>query len=237
MRLCDYHSYCPSGADSIPYGGYKEDGSLAPFINGRDRWVGLGADAKCKEYLFFYPPGITSIDNEETTKHILCCSHSNVTAAVFTDEETPSTSSLSSPLSGKAGQLADLVDDEFKAVYKMFSDRLDKSLKPIPHNRFSGWTGHTYSEALEFCSSRESGSKGLCPYESLCPNGTGEEQPGIRFLDGLLYVPIEGRVDTWVEIRDQGQCKAVTNLPYGQDVTRYVLCCKIEGEASSGAKP
>merc|ERR1712153_180421 len=49
------------------------------------------------------------------------------------------------------------------------------------------------------------------------------------------WMPIDGRVNTWVEIRDGGQCSAQTHLDEHRDVTRYVLCCKAEGDASSRA--
>ena len=91
----------------------------------------------------------------------------------------------------------------------------------------SGWKGHTYSAALEFCQSRASDARDLCSFASLCPNGTGEVS-SIQFEHGPVYVPIEGVISVWVEIGDRGQCKVQSELPKSVDVTRYVLCCKTE---------
>ena len=117
-------------------------------------------------------------------------------------------------------------EDDFKAVYKMLYNRVSNSFEPVPHNRFSGWSGHKYSEALDFCKAH--GSKVPCPYEALCPSGTGEEQPVVEFLSGPVWSPMDGKTDAWVEIRDQGQCTLHTSLDHFSDVTRYVVCCKTE---------
>merc|ERR1711982_224074 len=106
-----------------------------------------------------------------------------------------------------------------------------KDLQPMTYDRFSGWDGNAYSEALEFCKSQ--GSRSICPYESLCPNGLGEGQPIINLLDGPIWMAIDGIVDMWVEIHNHGQCTVQTNLDKFDDVTRYVLCCRTEDEQSS----
>jgi len=113
----------------------------------------------------------------------------------------------------------------------MLYNRIGSNSQLVLHNRFSGWVGHTYSEALEFCNLKE--SKNLCPYENLCSNGIGEELSIIKFMDGPVWMPMNGKADTWVEIRDQGQCAVQTKLDKLQDVTRYVLCCETIGEALS----
>jgi len=227
MMLCPYDAYCPLGEDSDPFGGLtEEDVSWAPVINGQNNWVGLGAYATCKQYDPLHPAepawGITGNDNEYITRHVMCClDPSN------TDDETPASSAFSSTIVESAVQLAhdSFFEDEFDMVYKMLYDRVCQNLKPVPHSRFSGWTGHTYIQALDFCNSK--GSQAPCPYESLCPNGTGE-QPIIDFLHGPVWSPITGTGNTWVEIHDQGQCTVQTHLEELTDVTRYVLCCNAE---------
>ena len=240
MMLCNYRAYCPSGEGSVPYGGYKNEVSWAPIKNGQNRWVGLDAGGQCKEYTTVYPSepiwSITGKDNEEITRHVLCCSHSGLTTAVTSEKDTPTISSVSPSLADTAVQVAsqDFVDAEFNAVYQTMHDRIEQNLKPVPHNRSSGWTGNTHIEALGFCSSRLSDSTSLCSFASLCPDGTSDDQPITMFLDGPIWVPIGGIMDMWVEIRDGGQCKVQTNLDKGHDVTRYVMCCKAESEVVSG---
>ena len=110
----------------------------------------------------------------------------------------------------------------------MLNNRIGKNLEPVPHNRFSGWSGHKYRQALAFCKTK--GSKVPCPYEALCPSGMGEEQPVIEFLNGPVWSPIDGKSDAWVEMRDAGQCSVQTSLDHFSDVTRYVLCCNAEAD-------
>jgi len=231
MMLCEFDTYCPLGLGSTPIGGYKEDMSWAPIINGQNRWVGLSDDVKCKEYTTFYPSepawGITGDYNEEITRHVMCSPDPEAT-------KTPAISSFSTASADSTVHISSQdssVNDEFLAVYEMVYDQFDSNLQPILHNRYSGWTGHTYSEALAFCNSKE--SKVLCPYESFCPNGTRGAQPIINLLDGPVWMPIDGIVNMWVEIRNRGQCTVHTNLNKFYDVTRYVFCCEIVGKASS----
>lgn len=227
MMLCEFDAYCPLGLDSTPIGPYKKDMVWAPIANGPNRWIGLSADIRCKEYTAFYSSepawGLTGDYNEEITRHVMCCP----------DLEVIKTPEISSIPTASADSTVDKssqdssVNDEFRAVYDIVNNQFHSNLQPILHSRHSGWTGHTYSEALKFCNSNESN---LCPYESFCPNGTGGAQPTIDFLDGPVWMPIDGIVNMWVEMRDRGQCTVHTTLSKFDDVTRYVFCCETVGK-------
>jgi len=241
MMLCPYKAYCPLGEGTIPYGGIKEEGpygSWAPIINNLNHWVELGNERKCMLYTTLYPDapawGITGENNEEITRHVMCC-HSRGSHVASGGQEEPHTSSpASSSLVDAAVQLASqgsTVNGEFQEVYGMIYSLVDHNLQPVVHDRMSGWTGQTYVEAYEFCGSKE--SKIPCTYESLCPNDIGGEEP-IGFEEGPIWAPIEDSVDTWVEISDGGYCEKHTNLQKFKDVTRYVLCCRAAGEAAGG---
>ena len=177
-------------------------------------------------------------DHAYDEKHVLCCSRSGVTAVVAPEKQTPAISSVPFPSADKT-TYQDLVDTEFKAVYEMMNDRIEHNLKPVLYNRTSGWTGNTHSEALEFCRSRLSDSTDLCPFSSLCPNGTTEDQSIDTFSNGPVWAPMAGAgrtdvLDLWVEMHYVGQCKVQSNLDKDHDVTRYVMCCKPESEVVNG---
>merc|ERR1739848_336260 len=154
--------------------------------------------------------GNTMMDNdyEDITKNIMCCLDPEETTTTTLEAAPESSLPPSKRLTLQPTVHHEPADTELqfasnKGAYSMFLDRVDPNLKPVPHNRFSGWTGHTYSEAVEFCNSRESDSKYPCSYESLCPDGTRrqEEKGKIGFFDGPVWMPINDEDgEVWVEL-------------------------------------
>jgi len=255
MMVCPYSAYCPLGEGGVPYGGIKEEGqrgSWAPIVNSENNWVGLDNNNKCMEYKSLYPDGpawgITGEDNEDMTRHVMCChskgsnvvSNLNVGGSDMVTDDAQEESSASSPTGDDAlvDEAVQMVTDqgppvskELQAVYSMLYSRIDKKLQPVPHDRMSGWVGQVFSEAEEYCKVEE--SKIPCTVEALCPNGIGDGD-ALVFDDGPVWAAVEDIVNPWVEIRDGGYCVEHTNLPKLMDVTRYVFCCNTAGEASDG---
>eukprot|EP00584_Thalassiosira_punctigera_P010832 CAMPEP_0172545724 /NCGR_PEP_ID=MMETSP1067-20121228/15591_1 /TAXON_ID=265564 ORGANISM="Thalassiosira punctigera, Strain Tpunct2005C2" /NCGR_SAMPLE_ID=MMETSP1067 /ASSEMBLY_ACC=CAM_ASM_000444 /LENGTH=297 /DNA_ID=CAMNT_0013332519 /DNA_START=3 /DNA_END=893 /DNA_ORIENTATION=- len=246
MMLCPFDAYCPKGANSVPYGGIKEEtaaGSWAPVINGHNSWVELGNERKCRPYSEIYPEepapewGITGRNNEEITRHVLCCRSraSHLSAGETGGGADGDVAANAALVESAVAQVTEgiVVEGEMQLVYGEIYGRVDHNLQPTPHDRLSGWTGQTYDEAREFCGRTE--SKEPCTYEALCPNGVGNEQNsmGMTFMEGQVWAPIDDGYDagTWAELREEGRCIKHTVLEPYSDVTRFVLCCKTAGEA------
>ena len=77
--------------------------------------------------------------------------------------------------------------------------------QPLEFDRFKGWVGQTYEEALEFCEERS--GYALCPYEAVCPGGD-DEMPlgGYRDSsagDGSAWIPVLDRANDWIQVRQK----------------------------------
>lgn len=72
---CPFEAYCPEGANSLPFGGYRTDltgdGIYAPILDDTEHWLGwvqLSDGHPCAAYNNLNPE-----PNEEQTGHIMCC--------------------------------------------------------------------------------------------------------------------------------------------------------------------
>ena len=132
----------------MPFDGYRSDhgASWAPINEPFNSWVAVGDLQVCVRYENSNPDdhpiwGVTGEDNEEITRHILCCEMDNAlgdASAGATEEE----------LIAKA--------------YASVSDIYD----PKWFSREDGWQGKTYHDALAFCAAQSSYIP--CPYEVRC---------------------------------------------------------------------
>lgn len=90
QRLCDYDAICPFGLGSLPItspdGAFHEEDDTPsnprgvtwlPISDAPNSWVHVGPVDRCLKYDYIHsgPPswGLTGEDNEEITRHIVCC--------------------------------------------------------------------------------------------------------------------------------------------------------------------
>lgn len=97
--LCPYEVYCPLGESGEPYGNIMIDepyGSWAPVSDDFNEWVRVSGDNNtCALFTSINPGrpnwGLTGEDNEEVTRHIMCCETDNLegdaSAVVDVDEK------------------------------------------------------------------------------------------------------------------------------------------------------
>jgi hypothetical protein len=195
-RLCPYEVYCPTGPNHLPYGGVRPESVVwAPISDSNNGWVSVSGQNTCVRYAILYlvsPSwGITGEDNEDKTRHIMCCKDPNsaVTANNLDSSVTESDSSLSSVSSAEsfasdapsateeaAPENTSMSQEEMENLYSVVANEF----KPMAFTRDRGWSGQTYTSALIFCAAHE--SKIPCPYEVMCPLGT-SGQP----ISGRLY--------------------------------------------------
>mmetsp|Transcript_27007 Transcript_27007/g.57005 ORF Transcript_27007/g.57005 Transcript_27007/m.57005 type:complete len:693 (+) Transcript_27007:57-2135(+) len=235
-----YCRYCPLGQNNMPFGGFVDSESphsdsesphmlWAPIRDVFNDWVHVSKmeGNYCKTYMSLYLEsptwGMSGMGNEEITRSIMCCVSPEGEADVSVagnDGSVQIPGSQESPIS-----------NELKAISSMLYSRMDHNLQPTAHDRMSGWTGHVYSAAKEYCSSEE--SKVPCTLDALCPNGIGDSD----YLDldgGPVWASVDDDAHPWVEIRGNGHCVKQPDLPKVPDVMRYVFCCKGAGGVLNG---
>ena len=231
--LCPYEAVCPLGAASKPAGGYKTTGSWLAISDEPNGWVHLGSIDSCTKYEETYSStpdwGLTG--KEETTKNIMCCRITEDSPKVSIIDETSTATQEEPAIVMNADEITPLTDEE-KAQVKFVSDKL----QPIFYNRSHGWEGQTYSEALEFCASRE--SRVPCPYTAVCPNGKGRPPlGGVKDNRKGSFVPIIDTPNQWVQLSSKGVCELHSSLygsppewgltgEHNEEMTRNIVCCK-----------
>lgn len=142
--VCPYDVYCPKGSGSQPHGGVKDEpkGSWAPVGDSFNEWVRVSTDNSCVRYSTMnsgHPEwGLTGVDNEEITRHVMCCQMDNFDGDVSGSEVTAGFSNVQDVYAPTWYQR-----DEVSA---------------------DGWIGKTYSDAITFCAEKDSGIP--CPYEA-----------------------------------------------------------------------
>ena len=189
-------------------------------------WVQLGDENKCMLYTTLYPDtpawGVTGQNNEQTTRHILCCSmfDSSLNDEGNASQPTLPVMSPTSPTQAAAPSSEQFSERE-KAIEAIYTWMDKQKFNPVGFDRYQGWTGQTYTEAAEFCSSKSSMIP--CSYEALCPKGDGGH-PGPLNGPEEIWMSIVDSTDAWVELRD-GYCEKHTTLHPYQDVTKYLMCC------------
>ena len=206
MMLCPILALCPDGVGQLPYPGTQvlERESWTAFVDKANGWVHVGSGSSaldCVPYENMHPNtpdwGETGLDNEEITRHILCCSELGVEAQVPSQPEVPQ------PSQTVAATDANLSVEEYDLLVETGSKFRVKRF-----DRDSGWGGSSYYEALTFC-----GRKGaiICPYESYCPQG-----PSKAVVGGMAatpqWVPFINIANGWIQIGPDDTCMPYNSL-------------------------
>lgn len=123
------------------------------------------------------------------------------------------------------------LDPQSAALYAAAYEKYE----PQSFDRDSGWLGHTYKEAIEFCHISTLGKAVLCPYEAICPLGPGSVAAGGVRIDGLWteggvthkeqWAPIlsltpdelDEKANTWVNIGSVGSCVRYEDSASGRE--------------------
>ena len=153
------------GANNMPYGGFNEDElqqfSWAPLRDSPNDWIQIGKmdGMICKTYmsLNLNSPtwGISGEGNEEITRYIMCCANQGgavddetiMDGTTMAEEATPPAPDVTTTL---ATQMDEIATEIFN---------------PVWYDRFSGWDGQTYDEAVSFCISKDPKQE-LCPFQA-----------------------------------------------------------------------
>ena len=204
LVLCDFSVYCPLGPEQGPYGGtVDESTSWAPVSNVHNWWVSVGTDSTT--CMFFRSPewGLSGVDNEEITRHIMCCN--DVIGGGVSEEDTES-----SPVV-VATDGSDSVDP-YEYVEQVY--------QPAWFERGDGWAGQTYEEALAFCGTKTRDDEPLilCDFQAYCPLGSQQEPYSGSFSDpsGTSWAPISNDHNTWVSISTDNPCMLYSVMNEGR---------------------
>jgi hypothetical protein len=237
--LCPYKAVCPTGPRHIPFGGVvgeKTDNShvhWTPLIEPINNWVmvGLGDDV-CLTYMsvYFEDPlwgdvTFSSDENSEMmTRYLVCCnnldmieSSSSSMEEIGVDNNNDSTTAIVASV--------DSLSDEFVG-----------NLEPKRYDRSDGWQGHTWNEAVNFCTQEKAGE--LCPYEVICPAGP-QHVAANDSVDPQQWIPIADLFNDWVTMSaGDDYCRTYMNVYYenpvwgetgdddsGESITQGIICC------------
>ena len=224
--------------------GVREDGeSWAPVADSQNDWVQVGKDGECNLYSNSEKEkpawGTTGENNEEITRHIMCCD-----GAGGGDDAGDSESSPSQPPPSAMTEWEQQIQDAHRPSW--FSDRL-------------GWEGTTHEDAKAFCESIPRGSGGdtlhLCPLQAYCPNGPRDAKPLFLQMDafeGEQWAPLSNGENAWVMVgtlnRDPSStCRSYMELHHKQpswgldgsrtELKKHLLCCESDGVDGGGGYP
>lgn len=186
-NLCPYRAVCVLGPDSEPISGYRGDvDAWIPISDSANEWVQISSNNACVKYSSTSQSGPEwgISGSKELTENLLCCFGFGVAP---TELSTVIDSQVDVPAMPPQGSH---YTDEELAAYIATENKYD----PNWYNRLKGWTGTTYSEAVEFCSKLHEGFE-LCPQEAICPLGEDSEPlGGFRVGPKGSWVPISVRV-------------------------------------------
>ena len=236
MVVCPYDAICPDGTDSIPLGGpFDEDNSdmsWAPVSNDFNEWVKIdSANGSCLLWSRMNPEpqewGISGA-REDATSHVMCCKPVDgqaLDAATF------------APPQGEEPSKPTYEDDNSPQAI------VANHYKPRWYDRDDGWTGTTWPEAIEFCSTVDNGLNDpdeigmmVCPYEAYCPFGSSYHPlGGVVTEPAGAWSPIANGFDEWVKVDDEDMCVRWSSLNVdppswgvnggAEGMTRHVMCC------------
>ena len=145
LMLCSLQAYCPMGSPQIPYGGAisEPQGSWAPISNDPNWWISVGPESPCMLYQDVHQGaewGLIEQNDEELTRHIMCCNGHHVESVT--------------------GEKEEIAESESSSTIKQFYD-------PVWFSRGEGWSGTTWQESNDFCATEK--SMALCPSQAVCP--------------------------------------------------------------------
>mmetsp|Transcript_11472 Transcript_11472/g.25199 ORF Transcript_11472/g.25199 Transcript_11472/m.25199 type:complete len:848 (+) Transcript_11472:701-3244(+) len=232
--LCPYSVYCPGGNGSEPYGGMMEEPSWAAINDSFNEWVRVSSDNPCVHFTTInssHPGwGLTGEDNEDITRHIMCCQ------TYYLEGDT---SEVPKEIIGKMDH------DDVKEFYNPTWYHRDE-ISP------DGWVGKSYTDALAFCSQRDSSIP--CPYEAYCPHGELQDIQGPRIEAREAWAPIMNIPNGWVNVGSSfDSCELYNSIhshpPFWgligrhskeeldmgededvKDLTAHLMCCREPGD-------
>ena len=257
---CPYFVYCPGNGSNV-LGGRKDDGeSWAAVIDRDNEWVQVGAGGECNLYSVTEGEspswGLSGVNNEEITRHIMCCKHelseeeSTVDTTVTVEDESAAEENIveEQPESSSAS-----TNKEGKEVYShmtMLEILTMNTFHPEWFDSRVGWLGGSYDEAKAFCESLPNANPKdnhwhLCPRQAYCPNGQREEEP--LYLqkdayDGIQWAPVSDRYNGWMMIGKTSEGQSQTCDEYfdvnnddplwgldgtSSDMKQHILCCMV----------
>jgi hypothetical protein len=200
--------------------------------------VGLGDDV-CLTYMsvYFEDPlwgdvTFSSDENSEMmTRYLVCCNNLDMIESsslsmeeIDVDNNNDSTTAIVASVS---------LSDEFVG-----------NLEPKWYDRSDGWQGHTWNEAVNFCTQEKAGE--LCPYEVICP--AGPQAVANDSVDPQQWIPIADFFNDWVTMSaGDDYCRTYMNVYYenpvwgetsdddsGESITQEIICCSKMTTAVSG---
>jgi len=241
---CPYEVYCPNETTLLAGIMDKDGESWAPVINADNEWVQVGnaAGRECDLYSTLYgkPPDWGSeendggLDNEEITRHIMCCrAHPDYDDEkgegehVMRPDGPPSTTNTEEE---SKEELSVTKSEELEILFLSVS----KTYNPIWFDRTSGWKGQTYQESLDFCAKLDGYIP--CPLKVYCPGGHGMLLDGIQD-EGESWSAVIDTANDWVQVGEGGVCnlysETAKELPSwgingenNEEITRHIMCCQ-----------
>ena len=186
LSLCPYRALCPGNFVGIFNKG--DDETWVPIDDMRNDWVQIGSANICVRFSEEYPNppswGETGAGSEGIATSVVCCDYSTKNG-------------------GKDKYTVDYDETQY------FYSEVSRTYKPRWFDRTSGWSGHTYLEAVAFCDTTE--NHVLCPYDAICP--LGHDQPpiyGERISSSQTiesWTPyLSDDVNTWVQVGPNDKC-------------------------------
>ena len=185
--------------------------------------------------------GITGENNEEITRHIMCC---DVLGKLLSGDDS-STAAEDNNIS--APPLV-ILPKPHRPMTEL-EVRVTETHHPAWFSTDSGYKGTTYNDARAFCESipvGEGDTYHLCPLSAYCPNGPTDTEPLYlqqKSFEGVQWAPISNEENGWIMIgtfNEQPQLTCQTYLEihnsgpeWGLDGTSpelktNILCCKGE---------
>ncbi|KAK1737323.1 hypothetical protein QTG54_012190 [Skeletonema marinoi] len=222
---CPHYVYCPADGKKV-LGGRKEEGeSWAAVVDGFNEWVQVGAGGECNLYSANEGEtpgwGLTGDNNEEITRHIMCCKHQQ------DGEESNVESDTETVVEESVAETADIDDEGTNAEepesstmtqnenesssMSMLEIATQDTFHPEWFGSSLGWFGGTYGEGKAFCESLPQANNGhwyLCPSSAYCPNGPRDKEPLYLQKDafeGIQWAPISDKQNGWMMVGKMSQ--------------------------------
>jgi len=218
--LCPYEVLCPSGPNQHPFGGVIDEMELsdgneevstqwAASSDSPNNWIQVSpGQGMCHTYMSLNLEmplwGVSGEGNEGITRHVLCCRKMPSLvddSSVGIIDEPPSNTQMGAPFKPES------------AAYLQY----ETQYQPVWYDRTTGWKGHSYNAAVEFCADLGDNHK-LCPYEAYCPLGKNSNPYGGGFESegSLLWAPVSDSYNDWVQIGTESLYDSLTSNVEGE---------------------